>query len=851
MAGVNEEAVEVISQGPSDGKADVKSLMAKFNTGSHPTEEVSVSNRPFKITGQNSPSGIQARKNLFSNQGNASPPTGSGTGPKFATPKPPLAMKPTTEEKPDKEPKPPSLKPSGGGQRFGTLTNPATREPEVKVGFLKPVGPKPSNVPKEDPKPVFPRPAGHKLSFHSANQDQDLKTPGSKPGPPLPAPENEQKQAFPKLAGAKSKFMLASQEADAKPLFPKPAFGHKATLSPEEAQEDDRAIKKGPPGPPGVKSKVVPSKPGREDPENKDQGADTSSSPFPGVVLKPAASRGSPGFSRNGEEKKEDRKVDATKNIFLSKMHQEEAALGPSPAKFPKAPSKLTVGKPWAQSQEKEKGDKNATTPRQKPLPSLVTLGPPPPKPSRPPHVDLTRFRKADSANSTSKGQTPYSTTSLPPTPPSCSASQPPLPPSHPTQSPLPTLPPRNIKPSFDLKSPVNEENQDGIVHFDGTGNLEEEQESEGETYEDIEASKEREKKREKEEKKRLELEKKEQKEKEKKEQELKKKFKLTGPVQVIHQARACCDVKGGKNELSFKQGEEIEIIRITDNPEGKWLGRTTRGSYGYIKTTAVEIDYDSLRQKKNSLGPLSSRPIEDDQEVYDDVAEQDAINSHSHSGSGGIFPVEPDDDIYDGIEDQDAHDGSTLQDEEKISMWSWGILKKLKGKDDTKKSIRKKPKVSESDNNEGSSFPSPPKQLDIGEEVYDDVDASDFPPPPAEICQAINTGKPKTEEKDLKKLKKQEKEEKDLRKKFKYDGEIRVLYSTKVVPSLTSKKWGAKDLQIKPGESLEVIQSTDDIKVLCRNEEGKYGFVLRSHLVDNDGEIYDDIADGCIYDND
>lgn len=47
----------------------------------------------------------------------------------------------------------------------------------------------------------------------------------------------------------------------------------------------------------------------------------------------------------------------------------------------------------------------------------------------------------------------------------------------------------------------------------------------------------------------------------------------------------------------------------------------------GYIKTTAVEIDYDSLKRKKSSLGALSSRPIEDDQEVYDDVAEQDDIS--------------------------------------------------------------------------------------------------------------------------------------------------------------------------------------------------------------------------------
>lgn len=248
------------------------------------------------------------------------------------------------------------------------------------------------------------------------------------------------------------------------------------------------------------------------------------------------------------------------------------------------------------------------------------------------------------------------------------------------------------------------------------------------------EASKEREKKREKEEKKRLELEKKEQKEREKKEQEIKKKFKLTGPIQVIHQAKACCDVKGGKNELSFKQGEQIEIIRITDNPEGKWLGRTARGSYGYIKTTAVQIDYDSLKRKKTSLGPLPSRHIEDDQEVYDDVAEQDEASSHSQSGSGGMFPPPPDDDIYDGIDEEDADDGSTPQDEDKNNSWSWGILKMLKGKDDRKKSIREKSKVSESDNNEGSYFPSPPKELDMGEEVYDDVEASDFPAPPAEL---------------------------------------------------------------------------------------------------------------------
>ncbi|CAH6787343.1 Fyb [Phodopus roborovskii] len=741
--------------------------MAKFNTGTNPTEEVSINSRPFKVAGQNAPSGIQARKNLFDNQGNASPPAGPSNTPKFGTTKPPLAAKPTYEDKSDKDPKPPFLKPSGVNQRFGTQPTSASRDPEVKAGFLKPVSPKPTSLTKEDPKPAFLRPSGNKQ--HNLNQESDLKTPGPKPGATPPVPENDLKPGFSKVAGAKSKFMPATQDADSKPRFPRHTFGQKPSLSTEDSQEEEStsknvAVQKGSPMPLGAKGKGGPFKPAREDTEDKDNG--TSSSPFAGVILKPAASRGSPGLSRNSEEKKEERKTDATKNIFLSKMNQEE------PARFPKAPSKLTVGTPWGQSQEKDKGDKNSAAPKQKPLPPLSVLGPPPPKPSRPPNVDLTRFRKADTANS---------------------------------------------------ENTINEESQDSVTHSDGPGILEEDQESEGETYEDIESTRERDKKREKEEKKRLELERKEQKEKEKKEQELKKKFKLTGPIQVIHHAKACCDVKGGKNELSFKQGEDIEIIRITDNPEGKWLGRTARGSYGYIKTTAVEIDYDSLKRKQNTLNAVPSRLVEDDQEVYDDVAEQDAPNSHSQSGSGGMFPPPPDDDIYDGIEEEGADDGSMLQVEEKTNTWSWGILKMLKGKDDRKKSIREKSKVSDSDNNEGSSFPSPPKELDAGEEVYDDVDASDFPAPPAEMSQGINVGKAKTEEKDPKKLKKQEKEEKDLRKKFKYDGEIRVLYSTKVASSITSKKWGARDLQIKPGESLEVIQNTDDTKVLCRNEEGKF----------------------------
>lgn len=53
----------------------------------------------------------------------------------------------------------------------------------------------------------------------------------------------------------------------------------------------------------------------------------------------------------------------------------------------------------------------------------------------------------------------------------------------------------------------------------------------------------------------------------------------ITPPLQVIHQVKAKADCKGGKHDLSIKKGESVDIIRITDNPEGKWLGRSQDGS--------------------------------------------------------------------------------------------------------------------------------------------------------------------------------------------------------------------------------------------------------------------------------
>uniref|UniRef100_A0A673I3T3 Helically-extended SH3 domain-containing protein n=1 Tax=Sinocyclocheilus rhinocerous TaxID=307959 RepID=A0A673I3T3_9TELE len=89
----------------------------------------------------------------------------------------------------------------------------------------------------------------------------------------------------------------------------------------------------------------------------------------------------------------------------------------------------------------------------------------------------------------------------------------------------------------------------------------------------------------------------------------------------------------------------------------------------------------------------------------------------------------------------------------------------------------------------------------------------------------------------DPKKKKKFEKEEKEFRKKFKYNAEIKVLYQATVLQSLSIKKFGNKDLPVKPGEIIDVIVHPVDDKIIARNSEGKC----------EDGSIYDDVVEGKV----
>ncbi|XP_070706267.1 FYN-binding protein 1 isoform X2 [Pempheris klunzingeri] len=485
-------------------------------------------------------------------------------------------------------------------------------------------------------------------------------------------------------------------------------------------------------------------------------------------------------------------------------------------------PKPLASKKPSMKKPPPHTGTVNGDTtagPRRNPLPNSLALGPAPAKPNRPPRVNLEGFKRAAEASDDGPG------TFKKPTVPTPLASHPSnhsnhVTPTQPPQTVLPSLPPRHpgtMIQQDDFYDDVDEFSSSPPPLPSSAGHpsqkvQEENNDDDGEMYEDLderwEATEQKlekmKEKDEKEEKKRLEAERKEQKEREKKEQDARKKFKLVGPLEVIHQGKARVDCRGSKTDLALKQGECLNIIRVQGNPEGKWLGRTQDGSIGYVKTTSVEIDFNTL---KNRTAQQTYDP-----EVYDDIDVAPPENS-GLKGPGVVLPPLPDDEgeIYDDVVDPNLE-------------------------------IRVPPP---------SQFTAEGTSAAIDEEIYDDVDSQNVPPLPPISSLPVLKGKSKTEEMDPKKQKKFEKEEKDFRKKFKYEGEIQVLYQVTISPILANKRWGVKELPLRAGETLDVIVKAVDNKLICRNEDGKIGYVSTNHIVMDDGDIYDDIGDDCIYDND
>ncbi|XP_037665426.1 FYN-binding protein 2 [Choloepus didactylus] len=296
-------------------------------------------------------------------------------------------------------------------------------------------------------------------------------------------------------------------------------------------------------------------------------------------------------------------------------------------------------------------------------------------------------------------------------------------------------------------------------------------------------------------------------------------------------------EVRGDRRRLLLgKQEAETAVIQTKACPEGSKLTRYSQGHCGYVE--ALQATKETLVQGASKQSSTT--------EIYDDVEnlrrerpKSDYYNSFASDSE------ENSEEMYDDVY-------KTKSNYSKTDLDGKETLKRLRQffKKETYRFKMKKDKSKEHLSAFSISLPNIEFRSQ-GVMIYDDVDTSERESKeddklktwrPKFLMPKENREKKGVEESEglslrnffrIKKQnlekKKLEKEEKLFRKRFEYDKQITVI-NTAVACSSNSRK-GIFDLPITPGEELEVIDVTEENLVICRNSEGKYGYVLIEHL--------------------
>ncbi|CAM4606509.1 FYN-binding protein 2 isoform X1 [Caretta caretta] len=321
--------------------------------------------------------------------------------------------------------------------------------------------------------------------------------------------------------------------------------------------------------------------------------------------------------------------------------------------------------------------------------------------------------------------------------------------------------------------------------------------------------------------------------------QQMNKASKISGGEDMLHKSQIHQGNEGRKNKLQAKQGDTTDIIQT-----GKWLAKDGVEHSRYVCVGALKADEDMVALSQRIL-----KPMQTSEDVYDDVEDiKHAVNQASDAFSSftsDSFSEDKYDEIYEDIHNGD-YNPIKLDSDRKEK------LKQL-GKFFKKDLIKlKNAKMKENRRILSSSVPNL-EVVSQGNMAYDgiDVDQKDakekddkhknwklkFLMPKdkdqtrsSEDIESLSSRNFfKAKKYNIDKRKKVAKEEKLFREKFMYNKEITVINTAVAHCSVASK--GKLDLPITAREQLDVIDVTEENQVICRNSEGKYGYVLLEHL--------------------
>ncbi|EOB00383.1 Uncharacterized protein C1orf168, partial [Anas platyrhynchos] len=310
--------------------------------------------------------------------------------------------------------------------------------------------------------------------------------------------------------------------------------------------------------------------------------------------------------------------------------------------------------------------------------------------------------------------------------------------------------------------------------------------------------------------------------------QELKKILKAGGNEYVSLSSQTREDGRGGIKALHVKQ--DVTSTQPAKHPTPQGLAKD-RAEPRYMYVGAPRPGEEETALSQNTL--QTPEDVYDDVEGLQDRLHASDVSSPSASGSRSNC-----EETYEDVE----IGGDNPAKEESERQKRFGNLfkiEKLKLNTRFKENLR-------------LFSISVPNLANVSQEdmVYDDVEAGQRDP--REKDDKYKTWMPKflmsRDEKDRRKSsddvdrsilkirknsaeksKKMEKEEKIFRETFLYDKEISVINTATAECSVPSKR--RADLPLTAGEQLDVIDVTEGNAVICRNSEGRYGYVLVEHL--------------------
>ncbi|CAN8217194.1 unnamed protein product [Coccothraustes coccothraustes] len=325
------------------------------------------------------------------------------------------------------------------------------------------------------------------------------------------------------------------------------------------------------------------------------------------------------------------------------------------------------------------------------------------------------------------------------------------------------------------------------------------------------------------------------------------KMFETGGNEYMSPTSQARADGRGGLKVLQGKQDVSSPLNATYPTPPG------------LAKDRAEHCEYLIAPWKGTALGQTPGQPLQAPEDIYDDVEElQDRLSDASSSFTSDSISGKSYEETYEDVEiggDNPAKPEAEKQKRfgnlfkiEKLKLNNFRLKDNLRL---VSISVPNLAAVSQEDNvyddveagqretrGKDDKYRVRMPKLRVAKEYkdkrksIDSVERSSFPfCVPFFLTLNIFKFKKSSEEKS----KKMDKEEKLFRETFMYHQEIRVLARAQAACSVRSQR--RADLPLTAGEQLDVIDThgmahvTQGHAVICRNTQGRYGYVLVEHL--------------------